>query len=116
MKIELRKITRNLSPFKMDRDDISFEGTFQRISFSLIEVKAIIEANLDLQCDRCGCEIHKKIKESISLKVNEGCFKGEDLDIFECHSSCVDFEEILISEIEAIKSDYHYCDDCEDNE
>jgi uncharacterized metal-binding protein YceD (DUF177 family) len=115
MKIAFRKISSQSSPFKVDYEGVNFCGDFKR-DRDLIILKSHIKGSMLLPCDRCGDEFRLELDEDISLKVNEGYYEGEDLDILESHDHHVDFDEIAQSEIEAIKAEYHYCDSCKDIE
>ena len=112
MKIEFRKIPYQESPFSITHKKILFEGSFKRDSSRLVSVNSLLSGQISLQCDRCGEDFIENIYEPLVFKVSDGNFSGEDIDIIECENSIIDFDEIVISEIEAIKSDYHYCDTC----
>jgi uncharacterized metal-binding protein YceD (DUF177 family) len=114
MKIELRKITPHEAPFKVDHEGVLIEGVFKKTSSTIVEIDANLTGTLALQCNRCGIDIEKHIEEPLHLKVSDGCFKGDDLDVYECHDGFIHFDEIALSEIETIKYDYHYCDKCDE--
>jgi len=111
MKIEFRKIPPQDTPFEIDYEGVTFKGNFKRDS-KYVDVMAKIEGEITLPCDRCGTDTALFINEEVDVKVSEGCYEGEDLDIIESHDSYVDFDQIAQSEIEAIKAEYHYCDEC----
>jgi uncharacterized metal-binding protein YceD (DUF177 family) len=113
MKIAFRKISSQRSPFEVDYEGVSFCGDFKR-DRDLITISSHIKGSVTLPCDRCGDEFTLEIDENVGLKVNEGYYEGEDLDILESHDHHVDFDAIAQSEIEAIKAEYHYCDACND--
>ncbi len=112
MKIEFRKIPYQESPFSITHKKILFEGSFKRDSSRLVSVNSLLSGQMSLQCDRCGEDFIHKVHEPLVFKVSDGNFSGEDMDIIECENSIIDFDEIALSEIEAIRSDYHYCDTC----
>ena len=112
MKIEFRKIPYQNSPFSIYHREILFEGTFKRDSSRLISVTSLLSGQMSILCDRCGEEFTQNINEHLVFKISDGNFSGEDIDIIECENSIIDFDEIALSEIEAIRSDYHYCDTC----
>jgi len=111
MKIEFRKIPSQNAPFEIAYEGISFKGSFKRDS-RLVDIVAKIEGKVTLPCDRCGTDVQLVLDEETHVKVSDGYYEGEDLDIIENHESYVDFDQIARSEIEAIKSEYHYCKTC----
>ena len=112
MQIEFRKIPYQDSSFSIQHKEVLFEGSFKRDGSRLVSVDSLLSGQIDLQCDRCGEEFISSIHEPLIFKVSDGNFSGEDMDIIECENSIIDFDEIAQSEIEAIRSDYHYCDTC----
>lgn len=111
MKIEFRKISPQNTPFEISYEDISFKGFFKRDS-RLVDVFGKIEGEATLPCDRCGADAYVSFDEEVHVKVSDGHYDGEDLDIIENYESLVDFDQIAQSEIEALKAEYHYCDEC----
>ena len=70
-----------------------------------------------MSCDRCGCDYEKPIDETFRIEVVDRPFKvDESLDVVECPDGIVDFDDIFKSEINAIKSEYHLCADCAQDE
>ncbi len=50
--------------------------------------------------------------------ISDGIYEDTDnieIDVIESLDSVADLDEILESEIELIKSDYHNCDNCKDS-
>ncbi len=115
MRIAFRKIALESSPFSLRHDGVVFEGSFQRERDKVV-IQATLSGALKLPCDRCGELFENLCDERIQLKVHEGYYEGEDLDVIESHDHFVDFEKIAQSEIEAIRSQYHYCDKCKELE
>ncbi len=116
MRIEFRKITSNASPFEIKKSTFISRGTFRKLSQKLVELDFHLYAPTMLVCDRCGNEYLHKMDKKISLKVSDGAFEGEDLDVIEYFDHYVDFDAIMLSEIEAEKSDYHFCPNCKNQE
>lgn len=111
MKIEFRKISSVDTLFETGYENLSFKGNLRREG-KFVNVDARINGDVILTCDRCGCDIEKVLDEAVQIKVIEGYYDGEDLDIIESHESYIDFDQIAQSEVEAIKSEYHYCKEC----
>ena len=115
MKIAFRKIPPQNAPFEINYDGISFKGNFKRDS-KFVDVVGKIVGEVILPCDRCGTDVHVFFDEKVCVKVSDGYYEGEDLDIIENHESHVDFDQIAQSEIEAFKAEYHYCETCKNIE
>ena len=111
MKIEFRKISPQNTAFEIAYEGAFFKGYFKRDS-KFVDVLAKIEGDITVPCDRCGTETEVSLNEEVTVKVSDGYYEGEDLDIIENHDSTVDFDQIAQSEIEAIKAEYHYCEEC----
>jgi len=116
MKIEFRKITPNVTPFRLKTDTYTCEGAFQKLSQKLVEIDFHLNAKSTLICDRCGDTYEDAIDENMKLKVADGCFEGEDLDVIEVFDHVVDFNAIVSGEIETIESDYHFCNKCKETQ
>jgi len=112
MKIEFRKISSVKSPFEIKNELFFSKGTFKKLSSNLVEIDFRLKADLSLICDRCGKEYLSSIDEMMILKVSDGSYESETLDIIESYDHFVDFDSVISSEIEVIKSDYHYCKNC----
>jgi len=115
LKIEFRKITKDKKPFSIEKEGVVFSGSFKKVSNSIVEIDYSIKGNILHACDGCADDFELNICEKSLLEVSDGAYKGDNIDIFESFSGFVDFDEIFQSEIEAIKSDYHYCEKCIEN-
>jgi len=115
MKIVLRKVTSTPFEFSIKPDEISFKGYLEYDKGKLILLNANIEGPLQMQCDRCGDEFCMHLNEKVEFFISDGIYEDEDddiLDVVESFDGQVDIEELLNSEIELIKSDYHICESC----
>ncbi len=113
MRVDFKKIKNKTNKFKIEKDGTKFFGEFSK-SKDFVDIKGKLQKNLDVICDRCGKDFLLKVDEEIVLKAHDGVFKGylEDSDVVEFYDGYLDFDEILNSEIESIKLDYHLCDEC----
>jgi len=111
MKIAFRKISPQDTDFALTYESVSFKGIFRRTS-KYVDVVASVAGEVNVPCDRCGADVQITLDEEVSVKVCDGYYEGEDLDIIENHESQVDFDQIARSEIEALKAEYHYCEEC----
>jgi uncharacterized metal-binding protein YceD (DUF177 family) len=117
LEIDLKKISKQPKEFKLLKDKIEFYCSLEK-SRELILLKGKILGELEMTCDRCGDTFINKLNDDIILKISDGIYKSEDLDdiVIETYNSKITLDEILESEIEAINSDYHYCENCENKE
>ncbi|WP_187647199.1 hypothetical protein [Nitrosophilus labii] len=113
MKVDFKKITAKAKSFILEKDGVVFSGVFKK-DRDLVDIDGKLKNEIEVICDRCSKEFMIKLDEKIHLKACEGIFKGnlEDTDVVEFYDGYVDFDEILNSEIESIKLDYHLCDEC----
>ena len=111
MRISFLKVSNSDTKFSLNLDGIDFFGLFKR-DRDKVKIDGTIKGAIDLNCNRCGVEFSYDIDEDLLLWVNDGYYKGDEIDIIETHDGFVDLKKILISEIESIKSDYHYCGSC----
>ncbi len=115
MKITLRKVTKTPLDFEIKSNEITFKGYLEYHSGKLILLKANLVGNIDTQCKICGEEFNLPVNEEIEFFISDGIYEDDgniDLDVVESFNSIADLNELLNSEIELIKSDYHSCDNC----
>lgn len=114
MKIEFRKVPTTPKEFTNNFASVKLEGTFCKISPTLIKIDANLSGNTSVQCVRCGEEETMSLDEKVNFLLSDGIFKGnesEDL-IIEIENGIINFDEICESEEASIKSDYHICQNC----
>ena len=121
MKIEFRKVPQNQKDFILEVDSVKFLGTFCKISSKLVDIKSEFDGIVGVECCKCGTTFTVPFKEEINFLASDGVYSSDDerdLDkiIIEIDNNFIDFEEILQSEIESLKSDYHVCDSCSKDE
>lgn len=114
MKIEFKKVPQTPKILEAESDSVKIEGTFCKISQSLVKIDAQLTGNTHILCCRCGETEDIEVNEKLNFLLSDGIFKGdegEDL-VIEVEDGLIDFDEIIQSEVEAIKSDYHICEQC----
>ena len=122
MVIEFRKVAQISKSFEYQLDSVKIEGTFCRISPRLIEMDSKVHGEIEVDCFRCGDNFDTQIDEKIEFLISDGLYNQNDsqknLDrvIIEVDSHTIDFEEIIKSELESFKLDYHVCDKCLNHE
>ena len=115
MKVTLRKVTKTPLDFIVKSDEITFKGYLQYHAGKLILLKAKLEGFLLKSCDTCAEEFKLPLDEDVEFYISDGLYEDEnsiELDVVESFNGEVEIEELLNSEIELIKSDYHSCDEC----
>lgn len=119
MKIEFRKVPPNPSEFEISSDSVKFLGTFSKISTNIAKINATIEGELLVDCCRCGDEMLIKLAERAEFLLSDGIYKQKDEDdliVIEVEDHTVDFDEILQSELESLRSEFYTCDKCKNAE
>ncbi|MEA3383114.1 MAG: hypothetical protein U9Q20_00365 [Campylobacterota bacterium] len=121
MKIEFRKVPLEASDFEINFDSVKFLGTFSKISSKLAKIDAKIIGDFEVDCCKCGISFMTPIEEKIDFIVSDGIFtssndEDEEFVIIEVENHFLNFDEILHSEIESLKSEYYVCDTCKNND
>ncbi|HEG1409208.1 TPA: hypothetical protein SCO54_001643 [Campylobacter jejuni] len=115
MKIPFSKISAKEYPFKLNLENMIFEGNLVKINPKLVIINAIMQGFIYRPCDSCGTEFELEIKENLELFASDGIFKDKTnelsntIEFFDGH---IDLIEVAISELEAYLSDYFYCANC----
>jgi uncharacterized metal-binding protein YceD (DUF177 family) len=118
MKIEFRKVPQSPKEFSASLDSVEISGTFCKISPSLVKIDAVLKGNTEIDCCRCGKTDTMSINEEENFFISDGIYKNaesEDL-VIEIENNTIDFDEIIQSELESIKSDYYLCEECSQND
>jgi uncharacterized metal-binding protein YceD (DUF177 family) len=115
LKVALRKIKKTPLDFDIKSGEITFKGYLQYHSGKLILLKAKLYGSIMKPCDICAEEFQLPVDEEVEFFISEGIYEDDgnvDLDVVESFDDTVDVLDLLASEIELIKSDYHSCDSC----
>lgn len=118
MKIELKKVPTTPKEFNVKFDSVEIEGTFCKISQSLVKVDAVLKGNISINCCRCGISDEITLNEEEKFLISDGIYsntESEDL-VIEIEDNIIDFDEIIQSELESIRSDYYLCESCSQND
>ncbi len=119
MKITLRKVTKTPLDFVVKSGEITFKGYLEYHSGKLILLKANLSGFLIKPCDICAEEFKLTVDEEVEFFISDGIYEDDssiELDVVESFDGIADVEELLNSEIELIKSDYHSCDNCKSSD
>ena len=114
MIVTLRKVGRTPLDFEIKSDEITFKGYLEYHAGKLILLKADLKGLVCADCSTCGEVFDQKIDEKVEFFISDGLYDGENIntDVVESFTSTADLNELLISGIELIKSDYHSCENC----
>ena len=114
MKIEFKKVPQTPKTLEAEFNSVRIEGTFCKMSQSLVKIDAKLIGNTDIDCCRCGTSDNIEVDEKLDFLLSDGIFKNEQSEdlVIEIEDGLIDFDEIIQSELEAIKSDYHICEQC----
>jgi uncharacterized metal-binding protein YceD (DUF177 family) len=114
MKIEFRKVPLAEKSFANEYNSVKIEGTFCKISPRLVKLDATLKGKTAVECCRCGDEFEIDVDEPLEISVSDGEISTSELEdiVFEARGGIIDFDEITISELESIRSDYHICPKC----
>jgi hypothetical protein len=119
MKIEFKKVPQIEKDFSFSKDSVEFSGTFCRISQRLVKLESKIAGTCEVDCYKCGKTFDIEVDEDLTFILSDGIFDSEnekeDEIIIEIDNHIIDFELILDSELESLRSDYYVCDDCEED-
>jgi len=117
MKIQFDKIHAAPKPFETGIEGIRFQGNLKKSGYHLVELDGVIAGDIVLECDRCGQSYNHALKSKLKLSLSDQvCKDKEDLDIIEFLDGVIDITYILEGEINAQKTSYHYCPQCDNSE
>jgi len=117
LKIGFDKVGHSAKRFQERVDRVSLEGTLQKESHHRIALIATLTGPIEVQCSRCGREFEQFLDLPLALTLSDQMAETkDDLDIIEFLDGIVDMTYILQSELNAIKSEYHQCSECQRDE
>ncbi len=106
---------------KEDDFNVTFSGDIVRTKlYEMATLSGEITGRVTLECDLCAESYEEELHETVTFRLTdtphkrpEGDMGEQDYDIIEVLDGNVDLDEIIISEINAIKYDYHKCEACQ---
>lgn len=120
MKIEFRKIPLDESEFEISSNSVKFLGTFSKISSKLARINSELVGRCNVDCCKCGTAFSVPVNSEVKFLVSDGIYSSEqdeeEFVIIEVEEHLLDFNDILHSELESLKSEYHICDTCKNND
>jgi hypothetical protein len=121
MKIEFKKVPYTKKNFEYIQNSVKIEGTFCKISPKLVEIDIELQNDIEVECCICGDDFKKRFDEHIEILISDGDYSVEhdhhdDKNIqrvvYEATDHFIDFDQLVESELESFKSDYHTCNNC----
>lgn len=118
MTVNFKKVTKTPLEFSIDSNNIVFKGSLKYDTENLVSLQATLTGSIDLDCDLCAEEFTLPLDENIDFFISNGVYNGmnEEYDVVETIDGNINLEELLDSEIELIKSGYHSCENCKQEE
>lgn len=114
MEISFDKISATPKSFSLSQDDVAFSGTLSKVDFNTVKLDGELKGDLEVCCDRCGVVFKTTIDQPLNLELCQKARQNKDnLDIIEFLDGTIDLGYILQSEIDSIRSSYHYCQKCD---
>ena len=117
MNIPFRKITSTPTDFNVSSEGVTLKGEVAFKERNQAILQAHLSGEISLTCDICAEDFATMLDEKIALLIANGIYEGfnDTLDVVEINET-IDFDELLRSEVEMFKSDYHSCNDCKNKE
>lgn len=99
--------------------DITLEGSLSKKRQDRVELEATVKGTIELECDMCAESYTSHIDEKVTFTLTDRPYRAaddngeeQDYDIIEFLDGIIDLNEIILSEVNAIKYDYHKCTNC----
>lgn len=115
MRVDFTRVSKDGQTISLDEENVKFTALISKLSENKVKCEGKIQGELLHTCDRCGDEFNLHIDEDVEIFAYNGMAKSSEdklENIIEFFDGFIDFDEIFISELEAIKSDYFYCKNC----
>ncbi|HHD73179.1 MAG TPA: hypothetical protein ENL02_04670 [Epsilonproteobacteria bacterium] len=117
MKIRFEKVGQLAKPFHAGKGGVVLEGTLQKSEHHRVILQGETKGSIAVACNRCGASFNYEMSDPLRLTISDRIIESkDDLDIIEFLDGEIDISFILQSEINTIKSEYHYCKKCQKNE
>ncbi|MDD5406910.1 MAG: hypothetical protein PHE73_08250 [Sulfurovaceae bacterium] len=114
MQIAFDKLSSTPKSFELSLSGVNLSGTLNKQHHNTVMLDGVLSGVLEVSCDRCGVLFGVSIDQPLKLELSQSTRQNKDnLDIIEFLDGVMDLEYVLQSEIDSIKSAYHYCEKCE---
>ncbi len=116
MTILFHKVWQTAKPFHEEADGVIFDGILQKSGSHQVNLLGEIKGIIEVQCNRCGTPFDYLLETPLKLTISDQIIETkDDLDIIEFLDGKIDLSFILQSEVNTLKSVYHYCEACGQN-
>ncbi len=118
MKLAFKKVGYNQKEVTIPKESLTLDGKISLEKKGLVKFQGSLIGKVEVECRRCGEKFTIPVDEKLFLKMSDGLFRGfdEEADVIEFYDNHIDFDEIIDSESESIKLDYHICEKCKSKE
>ena len=117
MQMKFDKIGSAPKHFELNLEDATLEGDLQKSGHHRVSLEGVMSGKITLDCDRCAKSYDIPLEGELKLTISDRMIEDkDDLDIIEFLDGNIDLTYILESEINALKGEYHYCEDCSDGD
>lgn len=117
MNIPFRHVRKSPQPFELSSERVTISGTLWHKEATLFQMRASLRGKVTVECDICAEQYDIMLDDDIELLLSDGIFSGTEhgLDVVEMDEH-IDMDALLHSEVELIRSDYHRCEKCTEND
>lgn len=98
---------------------MTLDGELQKSRQDTVLFEGVLKGTVELECDACAANYVSHIDEKVTFKITDrphhsggGPEDEQDYDIIEFLDGIIDINEIILSEVNAIRFDYHKCSNC----
>lgn len=93
------------------------QGTLARRKDGLVHLSAHLTGAVELVCDRCAHVWRAQINEPVELLLSDRLYGADEEErlpwpVVEMTDGRIDLDELILSEREAYRCDYHHCREC----
>ncbi|MGP1449803.1 MAG: hypothetical protein ACTTJS_01590 [Wolinella sp.] len=114
MKIDFKKFSKEPKKIAFSSQGCEIEGVVWKLDGNLYQLDATLHGEIELVCDLSGEEYTRTLNERLYFRVSDGLYNpkddDEEFDVVEFFHGALDMDELLSSELESIRLDYHVKD------
>lgn len=115
MKIDFKKVVKESKQFDIKNNQTVFQGSFKKVLGGFVEVEGRLSGKMNVICDRCAEEFAIELDDDIHIRLYDGEYASDNddaIEVQECPTGIIDFDEIARNELTMIEMDYHCCEQC----
>jgi uncharacterized metal-binding protein YceD (DUF177 family) len=112
--VSFSKVTSSPNEYRVSDDGVELVSQLTLSHHHLVKANSTLKGEIAIECSRCLEEFTKEVDSSFELLLSDGEYRGNDsLDVIEFFDGKIDLDQVLKSEIESYRNDYHLCGACE---